>query len=90
MQRDPEFFGDQELPLLYLARRLRDALRLEELLTKNEVDYLVETGDYTSGFVIKRELTGAYFYVAPVDLERSRSLLRQNRFKPVEEAETRS
>jgi hypothetical protein len=29
MQRDPEFFGERELSLLFMARRLREALRLE-------------------------------------------------------------
>ena len=82
MRRDPDFFGDAELSLIYMARRLRDALRLENLLTDSAIDYLVETGTYTAGLLMRRELTGAYFYVAPGDLERSRDLLQRNRFKP--------
>lgn len=77
-------FGDAELDLLYMARRLREALKLEDLLTAEGIDYLVETGTYTSGLLIKRDLTGAFFYVAPKDLERSRELLIRNRFKPYE------
>lgn len=33
MQRAPEHFGDQELTLIYIAKRLTEALRLENLLT---------------------------------------------------------
>ncbi|MGA7411706.1 MAG: hypothetical protein WBW33_14600 [Bryobacteraceae bacterium] len=82
MRRESDFFGDIELPLVYLARSLRDALKLEDLLTASGIDYLVETGTYTSGFLIRRELTGAYFYVSPADEVRTRALLVANGFKP--------
>jgi hypothetical protein len=82
MRREPDFFGDLELALVYLAHALRDALKLEELLTGGGIDYLVETGTYTSGFLIRRELTGAYFYVSPSDEARTRDLLAANGFKP--------
>lgn len=85
MKRESDFFGDTELDLLYLARKLREALRLEELLTDAGLDYLVETGPYVSGFLIKRDLTGAYFYVAPVDLERAQDILTGGGFKPYKE-----
>ena len=71
MRRDSEYFGDAELTLLYMARRLPDALRLEELLEANGVDYLVETGTYTGGLLMRRDLTGAFFYVAPDSLSAS-------------------
>jgi hypothetical protein len=82
MKQDPEFFGDQELSLLYMARRLPDALRLERLLTDAGFDYLVETGTYTGGLLMRRELTGAYFYVADQAIEGCRALLLSNRYKP--------
>ena len=85
MRRDAEFFGDTELNLIYMARRLRDALRLEDLLTAAGIEYLVETGTYTGGLLIKRDLAGAFFYVPPIDLERAREVLVQNRYKPYEE-----
>ena len=84
MRRDPEFFGEAELNLIYMARRLRDALRLEGLLTEAGVDYLVETGTYTGGLLIKRDLTGAFFYVAPADVPGAREVLLKNRYKPYE------
>lgn len=82
MRRQPDFFDDRELSLVFLARRLREALRLEELLTESGINYCVETADYLGGFLFKRELTGAYFYVDPDDLEKSRRLLLAHRLKP--------
>lgn len=84
MRRGPEFFGEAELDLVYMARRLRDALKLEDLLTAAGIDYLVETGTYTAGFLMRRELTGAFFYVAPIQLSSARELLLRNKYKPYE------
>jgi len=81
---DPEFFGEAELDHLYMARRLREALKLEALLTEAGLDYLVETGTYTGGFLMRRDLAGAFFYVAPADLTRARELLLKNRYRPYE------
>lgn len=67
-----------------MARRLRDALNLEKLLTSSGINYLVETGNYTGGLLIKRELAGAFFYVSPADVARARDLLIANRYKPYE------
>ena len=84
MRRDPEFFGAAKLDLIYMARRLRDALKLEDVLTNAGIDYLVETGEYTGGLLVRRNLTGAFFYVSPDDLERARTVLATNRYKPYE------
>lgn len=84
MRRDPQFFGELELDLLYMARRLREALKLEGLLTEAGLDYVVETGTYTGGLLIKRDLAGAFFYVAPADLAQAREVLLRNRYKPYE------
>jgi len=84
MRRDPEFFGEAELDLLYMAKRLRDALKLEDILTEAGVDYAVETGTYTGGLLFRRELAGAFFYVAPSSLADAREILLKNRYKPYE------
>jgi hypothetical protein len=80
MRREPDFFGDAELTLVYLARRLRESLEVEELLTKAGIDYVVETGTYLGGFLFRRELTGAYFYVAADNAVAARSCLHQRPF----------
>jgi hypothetical protein len=82
MRCEPDFFGDTELDLVFMSRRLREALKIEVILNEARIDYLVEPGPYTGGFLIKRELTGAFFYVAPADLDRAREVLIQNRYKP--------
>ncbi len=82
MRRDAAFFDEVDLDLVYMARRLREALKLETLLTEAGINYLVEPGPYTGGLLIKRDLTGAFFYVAPGDLDSTRELLVRNRYKP--------
>jgi hypothetical protein len=84
LRRDHEFFGEAELDLVYMAHRLRDALKIEELFTAAGFDYLVETGTYMGGLLFKRELTGAFFYVAPKDRDSAREVLTQNSYKPYE------
>jgi prenyltransferase beta subunit len=84
MRRDSDFFGEAELDLLYMARRLREALQLERLLTEAGINYLVETGTYTGGLLLRRELAGAFFYVAPADVGNAREILVRNRYKPYE------
>jgi hypothetical protein len=84
MRQDSDFFGEAELDLVYMAHRLRDALKIEDLLTAGGFDYLVETGTYVGGLLFKRELTGAFFYVSPGDREPVRELLLKNSYKPYE------
>lgn len=82
MRRDPEFFGDREMTLIYIGKRLRDALRLESVLTEAGLDYAVETDTYHGGVVFRSERVGAFFYVLPEALEATREVMRQHRFKP--------
>lgn len=82
MRRETDFFGDNELELVYMARRLNDALELEASLNEAGLDYLVETGSYTGGFLMRRELTGAFFYVSGKDVGETRRLLEQTRRRP--------
>jgi len=81
MRRDPEFFGDRELALIYIAKRLRDALRLEKTLTEAGIDYAVETDKYRGGFIFVSERVGAFFYVDPGAEGSARQIMRANRFR---------
>ena len=78
MRRERDYFADRELDLLYIAKRLGEALRLEELLTGRGVDYLVETDRYLGGIIFRTERVGAFFYVAPGALESTREILAEN------------
>jgi hypothetical protein len=75
MRREPDFFGDQELVLVYMARRLKDALAVEKLLNESGLDYALETGPYLSGLLFRTTKVGVYFYVRPEEEERARSAL---------------
>ena len=85
MRCELEFFKGAELHLLYMARRLREALAVEVLLGEAEVDYFVEPGPYMGGLLFPRELTGAYFYVLPADIPRGREILTRGNYKPYDE-----
>ena len=85
MRCDLEFFKGAELHLLYMARRLREALAVETLLGQGEVEYFVEPGPYKGGLIFPRELTGAFFYVLPADLPRAREILTRHKYKPYDE-----
>ncbi len=84
MRKEPEFFGDQELALIYIAKRLKEALRLETLLTEHAVDYLVEPDRYSGGIIFRTERVGAFFYVAPAAEQNARRLLTDNGYRPHE------
>ena len=84
MRQEAEFFGDTELPLVYIAKRLKEALRLEELFAGNGFDYLVEPDRYRGGLIFQTERVGAFFYVAPEREEEARAFLERNGFKAYE------
>ena len=75
MRREPDFFGEVDLALVFIAKKLKEALRVEDLLTAAELDYLVEPDKFVGGFLFRRELTGAFFYVAPEAEAATRVLL---------------
>ncbi len=85
MKRDHEFFGGRELALVYIAKRLKDALRLENVLTEAGLDYAVETDTYRGGLIFVSERVGAFFYVDPESEQEARSTMRANRFRPAGE-----
>jgi hypothetical protein len=81
MRREPEHFGEQELALVYIAKRLNEALRLEKLLSDAGLDYLVEPDKYSGGVIFRSERVGAFFYVAPADESAVREFLAREGFK---------
>ncbi len=82
MRRERDYFADSELDLLYIAKRLSEALKLEELLTGRGIDYLVETDRYLGGIIFRTERVGAFFYVPPAAIENTSSLLTENGLRP--------
>jgi hypothetical protein len=82
MRQDPDYFGEQELALIYVAKRLKDALKLEKLLTDVGLDYLVEPDKYSGGVIFRSERVGAFFYVAPENERIARDALTRGGFEP--------
>jgi hypothetical protein len=83
-RQEPDFFGDQELNLIYVARKLKEALKLEKLLTDSGLDYLVEPDKYSGGIIFRSERIGAFFYVAPEKDQVTREAMSKAGFKPYE------
>ena len=84
MRREPDFFGDNELSLVYMARRLKESLAIEKVLDAGSINYAVEPAYYQSGLLFRSTKIGAYFYVLPEDADRARSVLREGGYKPYE------
>ena len=84
MLREPDYFEDRELSLIYVAKKLKEALALEKLLTDSGLDYLVEPDRYSGGIIFRSERIGAFFYVAPEDEETARTTMRSGGYKPYE------
>jgi hypothetical protein len=78
MRQDAAFFDDREPVLVYIAGRLKEALKLEDAFTKAGIDYSVEPDQYTGGIIFRSERTGAFFCVAEESAEAARGVLRED------------
>jgi hypothetical protein len=85
MRQEPEFFKEQEIELIYIAKKLADALAVEELLTANDVDYVVHASEYYGGVVFRSLRAGAFFYVDGERVEYTKQLLEQSGRRPHQE-----
>ncbi len=84
MRQDPSFFDGHEPVLIYIAKRLRDALRLESVFSAAGVDYGVEADEYRGGIIFQRTRTGAFFYVLPDAVEAARRVMQESGFRPLD------
>jgi hypothetical protein len=82
MKQDASFFEDREAVLVYIAKKLRDATRLESVLTEGGVDYGVEADEYRGGVVFVSTRIGAFFYVPPEAVAAAREIMARAGFKP--------
>jgi hypothetical protein len=82
MRQEPSFFEGHEPALIYIAKRLKDALRLEELFNAAGLDYGVEADEYRGGIIFRSVRAGAFFYVLPETVESAHALMRSNGYKP--------
>jgi hypothetical protein len=84
MKQEASFFEGHEAALIYIAKRLKDALRLESIFDAAGLDYGVEADEYRSGVVFRSARAGAFFYVLPPAVETAHEVLVKNGFKPYE------
>ena len=81
MRREADFFQDREMDLIYIAKNLKEALRLESALTESGLDYAVETDKYSGGLLFRSTRVGAFFYVLPESLEQAREVMHRHSFR---------
>lgn len=84
MKQEPAYFDGKEPVLIYIARKLKDALRLEGVLEGGGVDYGVEADEYRAGVIFRTVRAGAFFYVLPEQVDFAHSVMRQNGYQPFE------
>ena len=82
MRQEPDHFGDRDLNLVYIAKKLKEALALEQLFTAAGLDYLVEPDRYSGGIIFRSERVGAFFYVAPEDEPAALEAMRAGGYRP--------
>jgi len=81
MRREADFFGDRDMDLVYIAKKLQEALRLEAAFTESGVDYAVEPDRYSGGVIFRSERVGAFFYVLPETADQARQVMREHGFR---------
>jgi len=84
MKQEASFFEGKEPVLVYIAKRLKEALRLEELFAQAGVDFGVEADEYRSGVIFRTVRAGAFFYVLPETVAAAREVLLRHKYKPYE------
>jgi len=73
------------MDLVYIAKKLKEALLLESALTDSGVEYAVETDKYSGGVIFRSERVGAFFYVLPEAAEQARAIMQQHGFRLIAE-----
>ena len=86
MKQDASFFDGKEPVLVYIAKKLKDALRLESALTAAGVDYGVEADEYRGGVIFRGTRIGAFFYVLPEVVDATHEVMRRNGYRPFVDA----
>ena len=87
MRQEPSFFEGKEPVLIYIAKKLKDALRLETVLTEGSIDYGVEADEYRGGVIFRGVRAGAFFYVLPETLQGAAEVMLAHGFTPHAETE---
>jgi hypothetical protein len=82
LKQNASFFEGKEPVLVYIGKKLKDALRLETVFNEAGVDYGVETDEYKGGVVFSTARVGAFFYVLEDAAATARETMMRNGFTP--------
>ena len=82
MKQEASFFDGKEPVLVYIGKKLKDSLRLEDIFTAANVDYGVEADEYRGGVIFRSVRAGAFFYVLPENADVAREVMRHNGYQP--------
>jgi hypothetical protein len=82
VKQEASYFEGKEPILIYIGKKLKDSLRLEEIFTAAHVDYGVEADEYRGGVIFRSVRAGAFFYVLPEAADAASEVMRQNGYKP--------
>ena len=82
MKQDAAFFEGKEPVLIYIAKKLQEALSLETALTESGIDYGVEADEYRGGVIFRSARVGAFFYVLPEAVAAAHGAMERHHFKP--------
>lgn len=82
VKQDASYFENREPVLIYIGKKLKDSLRLEEIFTAANVDYGVEADEYRGGVIFRSVRAGAFFYVLPETAEIAFQVMRLNGYLP--------
>lgn len=82
MKQEAAFFEGKDAVLIYIAKKLKEALRLETALTEAGIDYGVEADEYRGGVVFRSARVGAFFYVLPEAVAVAHETMLRDNFRP--------
>jgi hypothetical protein len=82
MKREAPFCEGKDAVLIYIAKKLKEALRLEETLTAAGIDFGVEADEYRGGVVFRSARVGAFFYVLRESAAAAYETMEKNGFTP--------
>ena len=82
MKQDASYFEGKEATLIYIAKKLKDALRLESIFTSAGLDYGVEADEYKGGVIFRSVRVGAFFYVLPEAVAAAQDVMQKHGYRP--------
>jgi hypothetical protein len=76
---DPTAFDNQDVALVYVAARLKEGKRVEQVLSDHGIDFAVDCESFQTRLlgILTREYEGVGFYVLSAHAAVSRRILRE-------------